>query len=823
MNLLKELEGNGWKIQTAIQTTFPFDPQFYSRYVTSRLNRRNCSQPLVLVDSTKYESNISDEWSSAPIGDAYLAEPVYSPQVFHPKINLYASSQSVFFTVSSANLTLSEYCDAIQIGQSGGLQEDWLDNDDRETDEIAAVAQEVTDFIEQLGNTDWITGTDAQNYIDESVELLDWLEPPSLSDRSAIFLSNLDTPLLEQILDHIGSIEGAQLFAPFWGSPGVMKEIIDQIEPEQIEFIVEDGNTNLDVTALDTPISRDFEIRTLDHTGVRWLHAKVLTLRGEWGSACLYGSANMTGAALLSDAGNGNVEAGIFRIEDEPRYFDMQTGDVLTDDAFEYSVSGPVDPESITRRERDYEGWETERHQPEIQLLDARLSAANEQGDSTLHLTVEGVDGDTEVVELISVSDQLSKEVSIEGGESTATVEVEIREEDRPSWANATVQLRGLEDDRESNVRRVSLETQEYYTEFRQMADSNGRAGSDDLINAVLFNNETIAANVLHEAYSMLEEQANTTVQQSSQESQRQDTDDDEDRTWQQRRFRTVSSASSRRVSTPKLVEQILDYHLVAAASALDTDEPGVDDLNTFVDHMDSFWELMEACLVCDLIGATSDSKVLDRCKNVLHELRTDRVLREFRQSVNRTVNKIESDSTEVNVDDIADLPVWKELYRVFFVHPVILMEIEDRLGTHLLDPRWLLQEVHEAFTELTPYAQQYVIETETTAGEAERIFDSITSRLSERKEHVESISHDPLAVATFFILMREGSEFITTIASSPRLSDNQKQSLGEWTQQGRSQLDNYGLKQTKLLLATPAMRDVETAFRELEQFSNSS
>jgi len=176
-----------------------------------------------------------------------------------------------------------------------------------------------------------------------------------------------------------------------------------------------------------------------------------------------------------------------------------------------------------------------------------------------------------------------------------------------------------------------------------------------------------------------------------------------------------------------------------------------------------------------------------------------------------------------VNVDDIADLPVWKELYRVFFVHPVILMEIEDRLGTHLLDPRWLLQEVHEAFTELTPYAQQYVIETETTAGEAERIFDSITSRLSERKEHVESISHDPLAVATFFVLMREGSDFITSIASSPRLSDQQKQSLGESTQKGRSKLDNYGLKQTKLLLATPAMRDVETAFRELEQFSNSS
>lgn len=815
MNLLKELEGNGWKIQTAIQTTFPFDPQFYSRYVTTRLGRRNCSQPLVLVDSSKYESNISDEWSTAPIGDAYLAEPVYSPQVFHPKINLYASSRSVYFTVSSANLTLSEYCDAIQIGQSGGLQEDWLDDDDREIVEVGAVAREVADFIEQLGNSDWITGTDAQNYIDESVELLNWLEAPSVPDRSAIFLSNLNIPLLEQILDRVGDIEVAQLYAPFWGSPGVMQEIIDQIEPKRTEFIVEDGNTNLDVTALDTTISREFQLRTLDHTDVRWLHAKVLTLQGKWGSACLYGSANMTGAALLSDADSGNVEAGILRIEDEPCYFDMQAGEVLTDDAFEYSLNEPADPASITRRERDYEGWETERRQPEIQLLDARLSAANEQGDSTLHLTVENIGGDTEIVDLISVADQLSKQVSIEGGESTATVEIEINEEDRPSWANATVQLRVPEDDRESNIRRVTLETQEYYTDFRQMADSNGRVGSNDLVNAVLFEDETSAVNVLHEAYSMLED-----AQQSGGESPEQDTDNNESRTWRERRFRAAARASSRRVTTPKLVKQILDYHLVAAASALDADEPGVDNLDEFVDHMDSFWGLMQACLVCDLIGVATNSKILDQCKNVLNELRNDRVLRELRQSVNRTVNQIESDTTDTEVDDRSELPVWKEIYRVFFVHPVVLMEIEDRLGKHLLDPLWLLQEIHSAFTELTPHAQQYVLETETTTEEAERIFDSITSRLREREEQVESINHDPLAVATFFVLMREGSDFVNSVATSPRLSNDQRQSLGEWTQQGRSLLEDYGLKQTKLLLATPTMRDIKTAFRELEQFN---
>jgi len=165
MNLLKELEGNDWKIHTAVQTTFPFDPDFYSRYVASRLARRNCTTPLVLVDEQKYEANISNEWANAPIGTEYLVEPVNSPGVFHPKVNLYASDRSVYYTVSSANITLAEYCDTVQIGQSGGLQESHLDDEDRELGDIPVVARDIRDYLSNLAATPWITGSEAQNYI----------------------------------------------------------------------------------------------------------------------------------------------------------------------------------------------------------------------------------------------------------------------------------------------------------------------------------------------------------------------------------------------------------------------------------------------------------------------------------------------------------------------------------------------------------------------------------------------------------------------------------------------------------------------------------
>ena len=85
MNLLKELDGNGWSIQQAVLTTFSFDPQFFSEYVRPRLRKRNCDLPAVLTDDRRYAQNIdSEDWLEAPIGSHYLLEPVQTGSVFHP-------------------------------------------------------------------------------------------------------------------------------------------------------------------------------------------------------------------------------------------------------------------------------------------------------------------------------------------------------------------------------------------------------------------------------------------------------------------------------------------------------------------------------------------------------------------------------------------------------------------------------------------------------------------------------------------------------------------------------------------------------------------
>jgi hypothetical protein len=821
VNLLKHLEGNGWQIQTAIQTTFPFEPDFYSRYVASRLARRNCSTPLVLVDGNRYEEKIADEWASAPIGDEYFIEPVYSPGVFHPKINLYASDHSVYFTVSSANLTLSEYCDAVQIGQSGGLQQSWLDDDDRALGDVPGIAREIRDYISELSETPWVTGSEARNYIAETVERLDWLDDLETTSRSTWFLSNLDEPIIDQLGSQIGDVDRLQMYAPFWGTPSVMQQLIDRIDPASVEFVVEDKNTNLQTEALSSAIDPAFRLRKLEHDTARWIHAKVLVVEGAWGSACLFGSPNMTGAALLKEAVDGNVEAGLLRVEDDPDYFDLvdrpadADGSVLGDGEFEFTVSDAVEAEEITQRERDYEGWSRGSSAPDIQLLDVRLSAADESGESTLHLSIGGVSGEV-TIEVAAVGGSVRKQArtAIDDGNSSLTFTIPGSE--RSEWVAASVQAHVLEQDLVSNTRRVTPETQEYYTQSRQMLESSGRAGADELINAVLFDGEVTAANVLYEVYSRLDERrgsragADGSGKQSSSDTDSGTTDTGEIT------VQVVDTSNTRQISTKKLVEQILEFHREQAQLVLDTEDPGMDDLTAFVEHGDAFWELIELCLLSDYLGLVDDSGIVDACEGELEKLRSDDLLTHLRRSTNSVINRLDSEQGTSTVEELESAAIWRDIYRVFFVHPVFVLELQHWREEYLLDPRWLLQAVHEAFDDLNDYAAQYLLETDVTVAETQKIYDSIKASFSEYEDELPGIGEDPLAVATFTLLFEKGEEEIREIAQDSELSIEQKSSLGGWASRGQELLQEYDMKSLHLLLITPGQSSIKQAFEEL-------
>jgi len=80
---------------------------------------------------------------------------------------------------------------------------------------------------------------------------------------------------------------------------------------KEIENIIKDKGANLNFYQI---VFKDEENR--------FLHAKVILMKGNKGSYCLTGSANPTVSAMLSTPPTGNVEVCLLRFEKSKDYFD---------------------------------------------------------------------------------------------------------------------------------------------------------------------------------------------------------------------------------------------------------------------------------------------------------------------------------------------------------------------------------------------------------------------------------------------------------------------------------------------------------------------
>lgn len=823
MNLLKEIDGNGWTKKRAILSTFPFDPRFFSRFVQSRLSRADCSLPLVYVDEGVYNDNIGSEWRTEPIGDDYLLEPVSTPGVFHPKVNLFASSRSVYFTVSSANISLSEYCDAVQLGSSGALQRTWLDNPDEENLEVANVATGIRDFYFDLGSTDWVTGTDAIQYTEEIAEELSWLDDAQdPEDRSTRFLHNLHEPILDQVLRSVGDVDRAVLSAPYFGSVNVLEDILDDLGASHVDLIVENGNTNLEADHVDELPRSEVDIRELRHDENRWVHAKFLILTGPWGSAVLYGSPNMTGAALSKEASRGNLEAALFRQVEDKGYFGLPFQDELgnlskspfVSSDFGYQISAPVSPTSIDVRSESYEDWERSGIESRpLRLQDARLSSPDEgQAKLTLTLWSEEFTGAREL-SIDSNTDVLSISTTTTFDSNPVDVTRELSEDQRSDWAQSVVVVEDLESGARTNPRRVTPETQAYLTEFRELTDSGGRQGARDLLEKFLFDNEITAGLVLEEGIEFLVD-----IDRGSATDSETELDSEEStRQWREQRFRALSRGTTRKPRPGKVVKDLLTHYLRQADSALDADPAGIDDAEDFVAYMESYWDLIEILQVACGNGIVPDG-VVEGCEESLRQLYSQRKIREFQARLGDLIDRIEMDFEEVESDipsqDVSDHPVWEEVFRVLYSHPAFSLDIGVRWGVHFIPPHILSVQTYHAFTEMTAPVLLHLFDPQLLGTQRAELEDGLHTRLGDRLDQLDINHSRGHAVMLFNFLLREGEDSILGLSASPEIPD--PQALAQLAIVGRDELGTYELGQQKILLAMPEFSSVNHLIEDL-------
>jgi len=814
MNLLDVLDGNDWSIQQAIQTTFPFDPQFYSSYIRPRLQQRNCDLPLVLVDGTRYDREItSSDWREAPIGTDYLLEPVDPTGVFHPKINLFASERSVYVSVTSANLTLEEYCKAAQIGYATGFQESTLADAPDEVGDTYFLATSVRDFYTELLEHDGlVTGQDARTYITETAETLAWLDDVAdtpardAGKQTTWFLSNLSEPILQQALDRLGrrgqTITRAKLYAPYYGTPNVLKRVSEQIDPDRLDLLVEPESTALDVAGLPDALGEfDYEIRRMEaRTATRWVHAKFLLLEGPWGTACLYGSPNMTSSALLDTAVNGNIEAALLTLATDDSAAVLE--DALFDaDAYEFEVSDPIsDLETLDLRATSYEGWEAmdRSDRAEIALADARLTQPGSDDTSELILTIAGIEGTHDITVRTDTGVQRTVETTLDADDQELSVY--LSEGVRADWAGAvvTVEINGTT----SNPRRVVEEMQAYYREFREMTRSSGTQSSNTLLREILENPDTVAVNVFDIAMSELRQRR----QQTGDSDTRRTAADDEE-VYPERSAPNLTTGGRSRQSLPSLVQQHLAYHQERAVTALDLDDqPQPDDPQQFIDHARTFWETIELCFALDQFGQLDTDQInTDRlftyCERQLDDWFDH--IGMVTQRLNGLIDQIASNRAVQDAfigeseRDVSELTVWRSTCEILFLHPGVVLEFDHTSAyTVYQSKNGLANRLVSVFKDVHPHIGQHILDGEMLTKDVETLLTNLAVELETEAATIDLDGTGIQALLLYLLVQRIASSdsFLEGLTTHERFAGPHLSELAEFVLEADEVMVDYGL-----------------------------
>lgn len=825
MNLLEELDGNGWSIQQALLTTFSFDPRFFSEYARPRLQKRNCDLPVVLVDDRRYATNIdSADWLEAPIGSHYLLEPVQTGGVFHPKVNLFASERSVYATVTSANLTLEEYAKAAQVGGSVGFQRSWLEEEQDLSEEYYLV-QDICDFFDLLASDEMhVTGRDASEYIDETLATLEWLDDyeaeinGSSTDQHTRFLHNLDTPILQQALTIIDEVEVTQIYAPFYGSQNVINDLLSAIDPERAELIVESDSTTLNLEGLSEALTTPFNLREMEHETTRWVHGKFLVFRGQWGTACLYGSPNLTSTALLQSANSGNCEAALLSVF--PNGESPLEGTLFENDAFDFDLSAPVDdPESLSVRDRSYEGWEAlqDTDKTKIRLLDARLTQPDSDDVSELIIQLEEVSG-TRRLEIQTERGTVSKrmEADVDDGELSILVE----KEERKHWAAAVVTVHSLSDEEVSNPRRVNEETQAYFREYREITESEGTQSSTTLLKEILQNPDTAAINVFDVALSELRELSNSPPEGRSADP------DTATPTFKERSPARLAGGTSSTPSIHTLVNRQMGYQLEQAEEALDFDDlPTPPEVESFLTHLETFFETMDLCIMLDLMDELDNEKVLAACQDQfqsfleLHSQFTTSISR-LSELIddNKRVNEVFMSDAEA---DARDLDFWEDAFDLLYIHPAIILELDHKTPDPVIrSHNQFMNQLKNSLESSAPALWGYLFNIKYLKRTINSHTEDLLVKYAEEDPSV-GITGEAVGALVLYILVqrtRTSSDFLEGLANHPRYGEEAIQELAQFALASEQTLFDYGIvNKQQWMIVLKQGRDAVQSFADGE------
>lgn len=302
IRLSKNKEGELFKkeINGSLILTYNLDLVFYENWVLRKFRELGSVNNLVLADllQLRITENVQHEYLRYD-SSSYISEGVALGNLFHPKIIYLTSDDEDRLFIGSGNLTIGGYSNNVE------LYSQFSSNNPGEKE----IFIDFYGYIDSLLDRSKISSFFKKRTERLLVKKADILVEAGENKGRFKFLHNLDIPIIKQIENETKEIQHVYAISPFFDSDlSAVKYIKDNI-CKDISIFFQEDYTNIKTDN----ISDEFKFYKFPNNSSSEgnLHAKLLIFETNNNLSILMGSPNLTKAALLSNAKDGNVETAI--------------------------------------------------------------------------------------------------------------------------------------------------------------------------------------------------------------------------------------------------------------------------------------------------------------------------------------------------------------------------------------------------------------------------------------------------------------------------------------------------------------------------------
>ncbi len=317
-DILEELKKSSDEYQHVILGTYSFDPDFFEEKILPVFTTKDAETILVLTDKNEYQKRFLD---MSRAGHEYYVDYCYASQIFHPKFILLTWSEGIKLFLGSVNITKKAWFDSAEMVGSVTYLYDTPDK------QAGKIISDFREYLLKIVEKDFLKSKKHKSKILEVIKKLPEIKENISTEIKLIH--NIDESILEQVIKIIDeSIKSVKISAPFFNKEGSVLDFFVDNGCKDFEILIQPKKvTEFPKEKIKKLISQGITINTnqikFKENDNRFIHAKILIIKTNSASYCIYGSSNPTFSGMLSTPNRGNMELCVICKSSDENHYDQ--------------------------------------------------------------------------------------------------------------------------------------------------------------------------------------------------------------------------------------------------------------------------------------------------------------------------------------------------------------------------------------------------------------------------------------------------------------------------------------------------------------------